>query len=44
MIPNCLQNSKLSLENKILLYKTIIKPTWTYGVEFGDAPANPIFA
>jgi hypothetical protein len=27
------RNSKLSLENKILLYKTIIKPIWTYGVE-----------
>jgi hypothetical protein len=33
------RNSKLSLENKILLYKTIIKPIWT----FGDVPANPIF-
>jgi hypothetical protein len=27
------RNSKLSLDNKILLYKTIIKPIWTYGVE-----------
>jgi hypothetical protein len=27
------RNSKFSLENKILLYKTIIKPIWTYGVE-----------
>jgi hypothetical protein len=27
------RNSKLSLENKILLYKTIIKPIWTYGAE-----------
>jgi hypothetical protein len=27
------RNSKLSLENKILLYKTTIKPIWTYGVE-----------
>jgi hypothetical protein len=25
------RNSKLSLENKILLYKTIIKPIWIYG-------------
>jgi hypothetical protein len=24
------RNSKLSLENKILLYKTIIKPIWTF--------------
>jgi hypothetical protein len=27
------RNSKLSLENKILLYETIINPIWTYGVE-----------
>jgi hypothetical protein len=27
------RNSKLSLENKILLYKTITKPIWTHGVE-----------
>jgi hypothetical protein len=27
------RNSKLSLDNKILLYKTIIKPIWRYGVE-----------
>jgi hypothetical protein len=26
-------NSKLSLENKILLYKTITKPIWAYGAE-----------
>jgi hypothetical protein len=27
------RNSKLSLENKMLLYRTIIKSIWTYGVE-----------
>jgi hypothetical protein len=27
------RNSKLSLENKILLYKTIIKPIGAYGAE-----------
>jgi hypothetical protein len=27
------RNSKLSLENKILRYKTIIKPIWTYVAE-----------
>jgi hypothetical protein len=26
-------NSKLSTENKLLLYKSIIKPIWTYGVQ-----------
>jgi hypothetical protein len=37
-------NSKLSLENKILLYKTIIKPIWTYGVEiWGCARKSNIY-
>lgn len=27
------RNSKLSLKNKLLLYKSIIKPIWTYGVQ-----------
>jgi hypothetical protein len=27
------KNSQLSLENKITIYKTIIKPVWTYGIE-----------
>lgn len=35
-------SSKLSLQNKINIYKVILKPTWTYGVElWGSAkPAN----
>lgn len=27
------RRSKLSLDNKILIYKTVIKPIWTYGIE-----------
>jgi hypothetical protein len=27
------RKSKLSLENKLLLYKCIIKPVWTYGIQ-----------
>jgi hypothetical protein len=27
------KNSQLSLENKITIHKTIIKPVWTYGIE-----------
>lgn len=27
------RKSRLSLENKILVYKTIIRPIWTYGIE-----------
>lgn len=27
------RKSKLTLENKLLLYKTIIKPIWVYGIE-----------
>jgi len=26
------RKSKLSLTNKLLIYKTILKPTWTYGI------------
>jgi hypothetical protein len=35
-------SSKLSLHNKLILYKAILKPRWTYGVElWGSAkPAN----
>lgn len=35
------RKSQLSLENKILLYKSIIKPIWTYGVQlWGSASAS----
>jgi hypothetical protein len=27
------KKSQLTLENKIIIYKTIIKPIWTYGIE-----------
>ena len=27
------RKSQLSIENKLLIYKTIIKPIWTYGME-----------
>jgi hypothetical protein len=32
---NCLIGRKfnLSLENKLLVYKAVIKPIWTYGIE-----------
>jgi hypothetical protein len=36
------RNSKLSLENKILLYETIIKSFWAYEAEIWGC-ANPIF-
>jgi hypothetical protein len=29
--------SELSLENKIAIYKAIIKPVWSYGIELWDA-------
>jgi hypothetical protein len=31
---------KLSLENKILLYKTILKPIWTYGIQLWGTTVN----
>ena len=27
------RKSPLSLENKLLIYKTVLKPVWTYGIE-----------
>lgn len=34
------KNSSLSLENKILLYKSIIKPIWTYGIQLWGTASN----
>ena len=36
------KNSQLSVENKLLLYKTIIRPVWTYGIELwgSSKPSN----
>jgi hypothetical protein len=30
------KRSQLSLENKVLLYKAILKPIWTYGIELWE--------
>lgn len=32
--------SKLSLSNKLLVYKVIIKPIWTYGIELWGSASN----
>lgn len=32
--------SKLTLENKILLYKSILKPVWTYGIQLWGTASN----
>lgn len=32
--------SKLSLQNKVLLYKTILKPIWTYGIQLWGTASN----
>ena len=34
------RHSPLSLENKILIYKTILKPVWTYGIELRGCASN----
>jgi len=34
------RKSKLSLENKLLIYKTILKPIWTYGIPLGGTASN----
>jgi len=34
------RKSKLSLENKLLIYKTILKPIWTYGIPVWGTASN----
>jgi hypothetical protein len=36
------RKSKLTLENKLLIYKTILKPTWTYGIPLWGTVCNSI--
>jgi hypothetical protein len=32
------RKSQLSLENKLIIYKVILKPIWTYGIELWGCP------
>ena len=34
------RKSKLSLENKLLIYKTMLKPIWTYGIPLWGTASN----
>lgn len=34
------KQSQLSLENKVLLYKTILRPIWTYGIQLWGSTAK----
>lgn len=34
------KNSKLSIDNKLLIYKSIIRPIWTYGAEIWGSAAK----
>jgi hypothetical protein len=34
------RNSKLSTSNKLLIYKTILKPIWTYGIQVWGTASN----
>lgn len=34
------RRSQMSIENKVLLYKTIIKPIWTYGIQLWGSAAE----
>jgi hypothetical protein len=38
--PYSLQTSELSTENKLLIYKTILKPIWTYGILLWSTASN----
>jgi hypothetical protein len=35
------RQSKLSTTNKLLLYKTILKPIWTYGIQLWGTASTP---
>jgi hypothetical protein len=34
------RKSKLSTSNKLLIYKTILKPIWTYGIQLWDTAST----
>jgi hypothetical protein len=34
------RKSELSIENKFLIYKTILKPIWTYGISLWGTASN----
>jgi hypothetical protein len=34
------RKSKLSTNNKLIIYKAILKPIWTYGIQFWGTTAN----
>jgi hypothetical protein len=34
------RRSKLSITNKLLIYKVILKPIWTYGIQLWGTTAN----
>jgi hypothetical protein len=34
------RKSQLSLENKLLVYKAILKPIWTYGIQLWGSASN----
>jgi len=34
------RKSQLSLQNKLLVYKAILKPIWTYGIQLWGAASN----
>jgi hypothetical protein len=36
------RKSKLSISNKLLAYKVILKPIWTYGIRWGSASISNI--
>src|SRR5215471_14420327 len=38
------KTSPLILENKILIYKTVLKPVWTYGIELWGCASKPNIA
>jgi hypothetical protein len=38
------KHSPLSVENKLLIYKTVLKPVWTYGIELWECATKSSIA
>jgi hypothetical protein len=38
------KNSPLSLENKLLIYKTVLNPVWTYGIALWGCASKSIIS
>lgn len=40
VMASCARKSQLSVKNKLLIYKVILKPIWTYGIQLWSTASN----